>query len=130
MIIDVQNEMRSYLATAIPEATVSTVYPDTTPSFPFVLITESSNDVDEETYDSSGETHNQVDLEVEIFTYGSKKKSDAMSIRKKVDGVLNGTYRMRRTYSSEVPNYADRNVYRYIMRFSFKINENKEIYRR
>lgn len=130
MIIDVQNEMRSYIKGILPNVRVETGYPEDTPTFPIVIVTESENTADAETFDTSGEKFNVVDLSIEIFTKGPSKKTEAMGIRKDIDTLLSGTYRMLRTFSSEVPNYADRNIYRYSLRYSFKINENKVIYRR
>lgn len=130
MVVDIQNEIRTYVKAIVPNATVVSAYPEITPTFPLVVLGERSNQSDNETYDTSGEKFNVVDLEVEIFTIGSSKKSDALAVRKTIDDLLSGTYRMRRTFSDEITNYADRNVYRYQLRYSFKINEQKVIYRR
>lgn len=129
MIVDVQNEIRSYVKTALGTIDILSAYPDSTPSFPVVILTESVNTVDEESYDSAGEQYNQIEIQIEIFTYGSAKKTEALGIRRTIDTLLSGTYRMRRTFSNEIPNYADREVYRYGLRYSFKIDKNKQIYR-
>lgn len=130
MIIDITNQMRSEIKSLLPEADVTTKFQEDTPVFPVVTVDELSNDTVMESFDTAGEHHNDVVLEIEIFTTGGTKMNQSFMIRQKIDGLLSGTYRMRRVFSSATPNFADTNVYRYTLRYAFKIDENKTIYRR
>lgn len=131
MIVDITNEVltkvKTDLATSFPALKVTDGYQESV-SFPLVTIRESTNIVMDGTKDSAGEHYSQCSLEINIFTTGTKKVSDAKKIRNAVDGILGDYYGMTRNDSLEVPNYLDTNVYRYLMRYSFVVSENKQIY--
>lgn len=129
MIVDITNEVLSAIKTALSTIPVLTSYPDTTPTFPLVTFEDLGNEVVVDTIDTSGENHNQVSFEINIFTNNSTKVSDARTIRNTIDGVMSGTYRMNRDLSQPTPNYLDNKVYRLQMRYSCKVDSNKKIYR-
>ena len=129
MIIDVTNEVLTRLKTELTGIDVVTSYPNYSPDFPIVTLTESSNITDRGTIDSSGQTHSYISLEVEIYTIGSRRMSKAKEIRTQIDTVLSGEYRMIRTFSNAIPNFLDTNVYRYKLIYSFRIDKEKTIYR-
>ena len=69
-------------------------------------------------------------MEIGIYTNSGSKESDARKLRNSVDSVMGGFYNFNRDSANPVPNYADKTVYRYVMRYSATINKNKVIYRR
>lgn len=129
MIIDISNEIFTVLKTNITAAKILLSYSSTSPTFPCITFEELTNNIDVSTVDTSGEHYNMIALEINIFTNGETQVSDAKTLRTSVDNILSGTYRMSRDFSSPTPNYQDANIYKYTMRYSFKIDKNKTIYR-
>lgn len=130
MIIDVTNELYTELKNTLTGITVLPSYPDTTPSFPCVTIEEFSNETSANHVDTAGEKFNDVSLEINIFTNTETKIYDAKQIRNSIDAILGDKYRMLRTFSNTVPNYADRSIYRYTLRYDFSVDSNRMIYKR
>lgn len=130
MIIDVMNEVLTNLKTNINDVVVLSSYPPITPSFPCMIIEELSNNTDLFTIDSSGEHHSIISIEINIFSNVQNKITQVRDIRGRVDAIMSGTYRMTRDFSGAVPNYADTDIYRYTLRYSFTIDSTKQIYRR
>lgn len=130
MIVDVTNELYTEIKNTFTGITVLPSYPDTTPSFPCVVIEEFSNETNPNHVDTSGEKYNDVSLEINIFTNTETKIYDAKQIRNSIDAILADKYRMSRTFSNSVPNYADRSIYRYTLRYDFSVNSNRIIFKR
>lgn len=130
MIIDVTNEIYTRLKNSINNCTILASYPDIAPSFPCIIIEEGSNTVLQETIDSGGQHHSEVLLELNIFSNSQAKITEVKSLRNQIDAILGDEYGMSRIFSGAIPNLADTTIYRYVMRYSFIINVNKEIYRR
>lgn len=130
MIVDIFNEVYTMLKTTIPESKVLTAYPQVSASFPLIILSEIENVDDTSTVDSHGVKYVGMSFEVNIFTNSDLKVIESKSLRKKVDSILGNTYGMRRYFANTVENYIDPSIYRYIMRYSFKIDESKTVYRR
>ena len=130
MIIDVSNEIYTKLKTEIINCQVSLDNPPDTPVFPCLTFTEMSNTTNATSVDTSGEKHNIVTLEINIFTTGDTKLADMKRIRSEVDSIMSDYYGMNRSSSSAIPNYSDTNIYRYVLRYDFIIDMKKTIYRR
>lgn len=130
MIVDITNEVLSKLKNELTNVTVLPSYPDKPPKFPVVIVRDMQNISVGATKDTAGFNHSDVSIEFQIFTKGSKKMSDAKVIRNDIDKILSDEYGMNRVYSDEVPNYTDRDVYRYVLRYNGIIDENKLIYGR
>lgn len=112
------------------DVTVLPSYPSTSPNFPCVTFEELSNTTDTKTVDSSGEKYNVVSFEINIFSNRPNKESEVRQIRNRVDAIMSDEYGMGRDYANRTPNFADTNVHRYTLRYSFIIDTNKTIYRR
>lgn len=130
MIIDITNEVLTKIKTTLTGVTILTSYPSTVPIFPCVVIEESSNIINAVTVDSSGETHNDITFEINIFSNAPSKVTEAKLIRNQIDAIMSEFYGMDRDYSGSIPNFMDGDVYRYTLRYSFTISTNKTIYRR
>lgn len=133
MIIDLYNELYTELSDM--GLNVLTSFPDSkldeTPEFPCVVFKEMYNHSDtDNTRDSDGEKYNIIYFELQIFTQGTNKRSSAATIRGTIDGMFSDKYGMYRNYADEVPNYIDREIYRYALRYECKVDTNKIIYRR
>lgn len=129
MIVDITNEVLTALKTALTNITVIAEYPKTASSFPCVTVSEISNTEDMDTVDTSGTKHSTVSLEINIFSNAQNKTTQVKSIRNQIDTILSGTYRMTRGFSGVTPNPSDIDVYRYTLRYTFRIDKNKMIYR-
>lgn len=130
MIVDVTNEVYGTLKSTLTDVNVLQAYPETEPTFPCVVIEDSDNSVFTGTHDSSGDHHNEVSLEISIFTSGDTKVSSAKEIRNRVDAIMTDTFNMERTDSRPQRNYADSGIYKYFLKYSSIIDSNKVIYRR
>lgn len=130
MIVGIENEIFTKLDTELPDALVIGNYDESADTFPRVVFHELINTAGQDTRDSDGEKYNQQSFNVEIYTVGNRKKSDANNIRLKVDEILSGFYNLERDFSESLPNFMDRNIYRYVMRYSCMVDKNKVIYRR
>lgn len=129
MIVDLYNEIFTQLKTT-HNLNVNPEYDDEAPTFPVVVFKESANLDDEEHKDSSGFNYADLAFEIQIYTDGPSKMTEAKAIRNTVDGLMSGTYGMNRSLAQEVPNYIDRRIYRYVLRYECKANYNKQIFRR
>lgn len=130
MIIDVSNEVLTIIKNSITDANVLGSYPSTTPVFPCVIVEEKTNNDYTGTIDSGGVNHCDCMLEINIFSDAQNKVSVCKDIRNRIDNILAGQYKMTRVYSNPVPNFLDANIYRYVLRYEFLVDENETIYRR
>lgn len=130
MIVDIYNQLYTILDTELTSATVLPSYENYEGDYPLVTISEISNSGVEDTFDSSGEHHNDIDFEINIFTIGNTRRTDAMALRTLVDDIFSGELKMFRTFSNAVQNYGDRNIYRYVLRYNCEVDANKTIFRR
>lgn len=130
MIIDIGNEVFTKLKNDISGATVLGDYPATEPNFPCIIFSELSNNTVVDSVDSSGENHNEVGFEVNIFSNAHNKKTIVKGLRKEVDDIMSGYYNMNRDFSDPTPNFSDTDIYRYTLRYSCVVDENKVIFRR
>lgn len=130
MIVDIYNEVFTNIKNTLVGVNVKPSYPESVVKFPCVVFEEKSNSTNQRTIATNGENYNDITFEVNIFTNSESKVSEAKEIRIKIDNILNGQYRMPRTFSGQTPNFLDTRVYRYTLRYSFTIGQDKKIYRR
>lgn len=129
-MIDLTNEILTNLKNKLINVDVKSPYDNSKTTFPTVTIKEISNTTDFETVDSNGETHSLISFEINIFDIGNNKESSCKKIRNSIDLIMTQDYKMNRDFSAQVENYADTNVFRWILRYSCVVNKNKVIYRR
>jgi len=131
VIIDITNEVltkiKTELGTMVSE--VSASYQPTSPTFPIVTVEELNNLGDVTTKDSSGEQYSNCSIEINIFTIGNSKVTTAKNIRNKIDLVCSDFYGMSRDFSQATKNYLDDSIYKYTLRYSFRVSKTKKIYR-
>lgn len=130
MIINIEDEIFNKLKTELVSVNVEPEFNESTPDYPLVTFREITNVANPDTIDNLGDKHNQLAFQVDIYTVGNLKKSNAKQIRSDVDDILGGFYKMTRDFSDEVPNLTDTRIYRYTMRYSALVDDNKVIYRR
>jgi hypothetical protein len=88
------------------------------------------NNTDTETVDTSGETHNVVAFDINIFSDAQNKRTVCRNLRNSVDAIMADKYGMERSDTGQIPNFADLNIYRYNIRYNCIVDENKLITRR
>ena len=131
MITNIENEVYNSIFNACsPSCKVVKGYPRTTSEFPCITFEEKINTSHDQSADSAGEFANDITYEINIFSNSRTPISECTPLRVLVDGVMSGTYRMRRTFSDVVPNYQDKNIYRYLIRYQCVVDKNNKIYRR
>lgn len=130
MIVDITNEIIDIISTALPTVDVLSANPEIATSFPCMVITELENTSALAYRSSSGDEYSSIGIKVEIFTIGDTKTTDAKTIRNSVDSILADEYSMNRSFTGEVPNYSDKNIYRYTMIYDCTVNDRKQIFRR
>ena len=130
MIVDITNEVLTELKETLTDVLVTAEFPQKKPVFPCLTIRESSNVTHIDSVDSGGERHNNISFEINIFSNAKNKTTQVRNIRSRVDEIMSGKYNMTRDFSDEVPNFADSNVFRYVLRYSCVVDSTKRIYRR
>jgi len=130
VIVDIYDELFDNLKRTITDATFLQTYNEEALEYPLVVVSEKSNTDEVGTKDSSGYNHCLLMFQIDIFSTGDSKVSISKGIRNQVDAIMSGQYGMAREFSDEVPNFLDRSIYRYTMRYVCKIDENEVIYGR
>lgn len=129
MIVDITSEIITDLMTEMPTMNIRNAFPNDVPKFPLVVVQEISNTADTISKDTSGFHYSSVSIQIDIFTNSDYRETEAKTIRDTIDGVLSDEYGLERDFSGNTPN-EDTNVYRYTMRFSGLVNNNRVIYGR
>lgn len=130
MIVDIFNEVFTKLKTELVNASVETDFNTNSTNYPIVTIAEKGNTDDPSTKDSSGYTYNIQMYQIDIFTIGDLKVSTAKELRNQIDDIMSGEYGMQRTYGDATPNFLDKSIYRYTLRYDFLIDKETTIYGR
>lgn len=132
---DVYDEMFNYAKEYVKEKSIHspTILKDTPPDkkFPLVLIKQIRDDLYSENLDKTDQRF-YIGYEIEIYTINKEniaKQTIANELMKLINDVFDEHYGMNRKINQEAPN-TDTDVYRWIMRYEAKIDENKRIYRR
>jgi len=130
MIVNITNEIFNAIYNACPTAKVVKGNPNIAPSFPCVTFNEMINVLNDASVDTVGEFANDITFEINIFSNSETPISECNSFKQKIDDVMSGTYRMQRSFSENVPNYEDKSIYRYILRYQCVVDKNNKLYRR
>ena len=127
-MVDIQNQIFNSLKTAIitdfPNVKVQKEYQPITSTFPTVTFYEIDNSAIFHTLDYT-ERKSSLAFQIDIFTTGGTKESTAKNIAKSVNLTLETTWQMKRVFANPIQNTADPDIYRYTMRYSCKIDEDK-----
>lgn len=130
MLTNIYNEFLTIIKSTLTDCRVIGNYQAVAPSFPLVIMTETVNDTHADTVDTSGEKHNDITITFEIFSDAEDKVNVVRDIRNRIDSVMADTYRLNRSIVGDITNFADPNVYRYIVRYSGVVDSTNKINRR
>lgn len=126
-MVDVQNQvfnsLKQKIESEISGAKVQKDFQSVATTFPTITFYEIDNSELEHTLDYSQRKSNLA-FQIDIFTIGGNKETQAKSIAKTVNEVMENEYHMKRLFANPLSN-ADKDIYRYTMRYSCKIDENR-----
>lgn len=126
-MVDIQNQIFNSIKTKIiekfPKAKVQKDFQPTSSTFPTITFYEIDNSAFEHTLDYAQRKSNLA-FQIDIFTKGGTKESQAKAISKQVNEVMENDFHMKRMFANPLPN-ADKDIYRFTMRYSCKIDEEK-----
>lgn len=132
-MIDIENEVFDYMKKGLlayrDDIYVTSLYYNIPQRFPCVFIEEYQNNITQSTIDSSGEEkYSSVVYDVNVYSNKQNgRKTEAKDIAKKADELMR-SLGFTRFFTGPVVNYDD-TVYRYTMRYSATVSQNKVIYR-
>lgn len=129
MIAEVTNELFTLVKSTLTDATVLPTFPDSEPLFPCVTIEEKSNDNHADSHDSAGDHHCDCTIEISIYSDAENKVSVVKGLRKRIDSLIDSSFNFNRDSSESIPNFLNKHIYRWVMRYSYTIDKNKTIYR-
>lgn len=127
-MIDIENDIIELVTqtvlTAYPNADVSGQFTEFPAKFPAVTVVEADNYVNRRmrTFDR---VENADSVMYEINVYSAKsgtKKSEAKDIMNLIDNALLAK-NFTRTMKSQIPNAADKNIYRIVARYTADVKE-------
>lgn len=130
MIVDITNEILTSLKTTLSPIKVTSSYQPTSNTFPIVVCEETDNTDHQQSKDSSGFNHCDITINIEIYTNGPNRMSEAKSIRSTIDSVISGSCGLARISQRPVPNFNDSDIFRYQITYVGVVDKNKQIYRR
>lgn len=108
--------------------TLSSIYVNEPSAFPYVSMTESDNSTIAEHLDTGDNEYASLMYEVNVYTVGAKRKTDARTIMKVIDKELL-CLNFTRESGGEIPNLQNNSVYRYVARYQCE-SDGKYTYRR
>lgn len=115
------NSLKQNIETQFPNAKVRKDFQPVTSTFPTVTFYEIDNSEFEHTLDYTQRKSNLA-FQIDIFTIGGTKESQAKTISKEISEMMENHYHMKRLFANPLVN-ADKDIYRYTMRYSCKIDE-------
>lgn len=126
-MVDIQNQvfnsLKQKIESEISGTKVQKDFQSVATTFPTITFYEIDNSELEHTLDYSQRKSNLA-FQIDIFTVGGIRETQAKSIAKTVNRVMENEYHMKRLFANPLSN-ADKDIYRYTMRYSCKIDEEK-----
>ncbi len=128
-MVDIQNQIFNSLKQRIeiqfPNSKVCKDFQPVASTFPTITFYEIANSELEHTLDYTQRKSNLA-FQIDIFTTGGTKESQAKAISKEICEVMENHYHMKRLFANPLVN-ADKDIYRYTIRYSCKIDEERLI---
>lgn len=128
MIVDISNEVYTKLKESVTTGSVYKRRPTIDPSFPCVVLSFSTQ-TESSSVDSSGETHNFITVNLDIYSQSQKFNSEILTLRREVDSILADFYKLERTIDEEMENI-NPDIYRWVMRYDGIVSSDSVIFRR
>ena len=135
-MIDIENQVYSKIRTELlltyPQINMPQAYTPQVTTFPCVIVEEKTNLPNVSTITThSTENYSDLMYEINIYTNSTTKKTDAKAIRNIINDIMMNYFGMERNYCSNIPNLVDSSIYRIVLRYTCKVdNDTLKIYRR
>lgn len=124
-MVQISNQIFSDLKAEVenfyPTAKVQKDYQETASSFPTVTFYEIDNRELSHTLDYT-ERKSIITFQIDIYMTGGARETVAKKIANRISKVMEEKWHLKRDYAKPTVNI-DKNIYRYTMRYSFKIDE-------
>ena len=120
------NDIEPAVLAAYPKAVVAKTYQSDQTTFPYVTLIDLDNMEIDRNLSNTG-LQSKVSWQIDIYTDGGNREITAKKIRDLIAQVLEGKYHMTRVTSRPVTNAADTTIYRWMMRYSCKIDEDRNL---
>jgi hypothetical protein len=118
------NSLKEKINADFPDVSVQKEYQPVASKFPTVTFYEIENAEFSHTLDYTERASNLA-FQIDIFTTSGTKESLAKQISKSVSENLENIWHMKRAFANPLTNAVDTDIYRYTMRYSCKIDEDK-----
>lgn len=126
-MVNVQNQIfnsvKQKIEKSFPSAKVQKDFQPVAAVFPTITFYEIDNSEFEHTLDYTQRKSNLA-FQIDIFTTGGDKETQAKTISSIVNEVMEDEFHMKRVFSNPLSN-ADKDIYRFTMRYSCKIDEER-----
>lgn len=128
-MLDLTNAIYTQIKAAVlplyPAAVVEKQYQATTTTFPYVTITDVDNIQVDRNLSGTGKQSNPS-WQIDIYATGSTGEIVAKKIRDAIIPVCEDSFFLTRDASKPVPNVADVTIYRWMLRYSCKVDEDHQ----
>ncbi len=126
-MVDIQNQifnsLKQRIETQFSNSKVCKDFQPVASDFPIITFYEIDNSELEHNLDYTQRKSNLA-FQIDIFTIGGTKESQAKAISKEISEVMENHYHMKRLFANPLDN-ADKDIYRYTMRYFCKIDEDR-----
>lgn len=130
LLVDLTNSIYTKIKAAVlalySTAKVEKQYQNTTSTFPYVTIIDLDNSEFSHTLDYQQRKSN-ASWQIDIYMNGGSAEITAKKIRDVVVSILETELHMHRVTAKPVTNVADTTIYRYMMVYDCKINEDTQL---
>ena len=120
------NDIEPAVLAAYPDAIVAKTYQTEQTAFPYITLLDLDNMEIDRNLSNTG-LQVKASWQIDIYTDGGNREITAKKIRNLIAQVLEGKSHMTRVTSRSVANAADTTIYRWMMRYSCKIDEDRNL---
>lgn len=129
-MLDLTNHIYTLIKAAVialyPAANVQKQYQSTTTAFPTVTIADVDNPEISHDLSYTGR-QSQPSWQIDIYMNGSTGEIVTKKIRDAIIPIMENQLHLRRVTAKPVVNVADTTIYRYMLRYDCKIDEDRQV---
>ena len=129
-MLDLTNSIYTQIKAAVlalyPKAVVEKQYQAATTSFPCVTIADVDNPEISHDLSYTGR-QSQPSWQIDIYQNGSTGEIVAKKIRDAIIPILENQLHLHRVTAKPVTNVADTTIYRYMLRYDCKVDEDRQV---
>lgn len=122
----VYNKIKEAILDVAKTAKVEKQYQSTATSFPYVTIIDIDNTEISHTLDYQ-QRQSPVSWQIDIYANGGMREITAKKIAKAISEIMEDELHMRRVTAKPVTNVADTTIYRYMMIYDCKLDDDTQL---